>query len=288
MAAEQGYAEAQHDLGLAWRNGQGVPQDYARAHMWLSLAATLGDKEAAEDRDNLEKFMTPAQMVEAQELTAEWSDDPAACESFKVGPVPKWPQAIKMRGFSIMTPVGRSWCTDGPNWFRSSIVFLKNTHVERKSEVLSKKQRAHTFFAFAGLVDVDVEAPGNQDQLIELANKWINNKLPRQRKLSGKTLILIKNYDEKELMRFKLLNNKIMAYSHVGTYCVKYNAQIEETGNVRWPKEVLIMEGFGYLCRNPYSKSELIEVVLSERYLKGRRPGASLRAYPVNTDTHYI
>ena len=37
--AEQGDAEAQHNLGLMYAEGRGVPQDYAKALKWFRLAA---------------------------------------------------------------------------------------------------------------------------------------------------------------------------------------------------------------------------------------------------------
>ncbi len=36
-AAEQGNAKAQTNLGFMYVLGQSVPQDYAQAHMWLTL-----------------------------------------------------------------------------------------------------------------------------------------------------------------------------------------------------------------------------------------------------------
>ena len=38
-AAEQGDADAQFNLGVAYENGEGVPQDYAEAVRWYRLAA---------------------------------------------------------------------------------------------------------------------------------------------------------------------------------------------------------------------------------------------------------
>ena len=43
LAAEQGYAAAQYNLGVMYDNGQGVPQDYAEAVKWYRLAAEQGD-----------------------------------------------------------------------------------------------------------------------------------------------------------------------------------------------------------------------------------------------------
>jgi len=36
--AEQGDANAQSNLGVMYEKGQGVPQDYVRAHMWHNLS----------------------------------------------------------------------------------------------------------------------------------------------------------------------------------------------------------------------------------------------------------
>jgi TPR repeat protein len=41
--AEQGFAEAQYNLGWMYDNGDGVPQDYAEALKWYTLAAEQGD-----------------------------------------------------------------------------------------------------------------------------------------------------------------------------------------------------------------------------------------------------
>ncbi len=75
--AEQGDADAQFNLGVMYDNGQGVPQDYAQAHMWLNLAASRyppGENrdKAVKKRDIVAERMTPAQIAEAQKLAREW------------------------------------------------------------------------------------------------------------------------------------------------------------------------------------------------------------------------
>ncbi len=52
-AAEQGHAEAQFNLGFMYYNGRGVPQDYAQAHMWYHLAASTSPP--GKDRDQAVK-----------------------------------------------------------------------------------------------------------------------------------------------------------------------------------------------------------------------------------------
>ncbi len=57
---------------------EGVPQqDYnqahIQAHMWFNLAGAQGHTNAAENRDNVAKLMTPAQIAEAQSWPASGS-----------------------------------------------------------------------------------------------------------------------------------------------------------------------------------------------------------------------
>ena len=46
MAADQGYADAQYNLGLMYYYGQGVPQNTSEALRWLHKAQMKGDDEA--------------------------------------------------------------------------------------------------------------------------------------------------------------------------------------------------------------------------------------------------
>ena len=78
-AADQGHAGAQNNLGVMYRDGQGVKQDYVQAHKWLNLAAARYPASESENRDKSVKNrdliaakMTPAQIAEAQKLAREW------------------------------------------------------------------------------------------------------------------------------------------------------------------------------------------------------------------------
>lgn len=104
LAADAGDQAAQYQLARLYQSGKGVPQDYQEAakwylsaigsgfsrargplgklyiemgdlvsaHMWFNLAAVTDDRWAAEERDNIAKKMTPAQIAEAQKLAREW------------------------------------------------------------------------------------------------------------------------------------------------------------------------------------------------------------------------
>ncbi len=71
----------QFSLGLIYSDGfgvpYGVPKDYVRAHMWLSLAADRVPAGKGRDvtvayREIIEEEMTPEQITEAQRLAKEW------------------------------------------------------------------------------------------------------------------------------------------------------------------------------------------------------------------------
>jgi uncharacterized protein len=68
LAAEQGDAPAQYLMGLSHYKGGGVMQDYVSAHMWWNLAAFNEHKEAVKMRKKVEKKMTPSQIEKAQEM----------------------------------------------------------------------------------------------------------------------------------------------------------------------------------------------------------------------------
>jgi TPR repeat protein len=76
MAADQGHANAQSNLGLMYRDGEGVPKDYVQAHMWFNLSSAASSEPSrsmiAENRNAVAEKMTPAQIAEAQKLAREW------------------------------------------------------------------------------------------------------------------------------------------------------------------------------------------------------------------------
>jgi len=71
LAAKQGFAEAQHNLGRMYGLGQGVLQDYTRAHMWLNIAAIAGDKDSVKGRDIAAGVMSAQQIEQAQRMARE-------------------------------------------------------------------------------------------------------------------------------------------------------------------------------------------------------------------------
>ena len=71
-AAEQNHANAQYNLGVMYREGEGVPRDYVAAYMWFTLAAERGNNNASHNRDRVAQQMTPGQIAEAQHRARDW------------------------------------------------------------------------------------------------------------------------------------------------------------------------------------------------------------------------
>jgi len=76
LAAEQGHVNSQFSLGMLYEEGKGerVPQDYVKAHLYFSLAATNGNQYAVGNRDKLVKEMTPDQIEKAEDLAIQWAE----------------------------------------------------------------------------------------------------------------------------------------------------------------------------------------------------------------------
>ena len=76
LAADQGLAAAQFNLGVLYQEGEGVTQDLVAAHMWFSLAAEQLDDPGrfthAQARDAVAEEMTPEQIAEAERRVREW------------------------------------------------------------------------------------------------------------------------------------------------------------------------------------------------------------------------
>ena len=71
MSADQGFAEAQLNLGEMYNDGYGVPQDYVYAYAWYNIAKSNGDENARNILDRITKEMTKEQIAEAMSLSTE-------------------------------------------------------------------------------------------------------------------------------------------------------------------------------------------------------------------------
>ncbi len=71
-AAEQGNAQAQSNLGFMYAEGRGVPQNHREAYFWWLLSSAQGFSAAVNNRDIVEKMLTPQQRANAQANAQAW------------------------------------------------------------------------------------------------------------------------------------------------------------------------------------------------------------------------
>ena len=71
LAAEQGLADAQNNLANRYYYGEGVNKDIVYAHMWKNISASNGYEPAKEELKIIEKKMTSSHISEAQRLARE-------------------------------------------------------------------------------------------------------------------------------------------------------------------------------------------------------------------------
>ena len=71
QAAGQGFAGAQFNLGVMYANGEGVPKDYVQAAKWFYLGKANG-VEADKAIRQIESMMSHQQIEQAQALATQW------------------------------------------------------------------------------------------------------------------------------------------------------------------------------------------------------------------------
>jgi hypothetical protein len=67
-AASNGNADAQNNLGVIYRNGDGVPTDELQAFLWFNLSASQGNQTGLENLALLKQRMSSERVAEAQRL----------------------------------------------------------------------------------------------------------------------------------------------------------------------------------------------------------------------------
>ena len=72
LAAGQGLEIAQYNLGGMYYQGKGLPKDYVSAHMWFNICSPSKDEDCMDNRNIVEKEMTPQQIEKAQEMARNW------------------------------------------------------------------------------------------------------------------------------------------------------------------------------------------------------------------------
>ncbi len=69
LAAKQGLAEAQTNLGVMYENGYGIALDLDRAYMWYNIGAYGGNERGAKNKQALAEPMNAAQKAKLQKMS---------------------------------------------------------------------------------------------------------------------------------------------------------------------------------------------------------------------------
>ena len=72
-AADAGYPDAQRAFGIMHVTGEGVESDLSMAFMWLDLAADTRGLPSGTFWPDIDKYLTPTQRLEADQLKKTWN-----------------------------------------------------------------------------------------------------------------------------------------------------------------------------------------------------------------------
>ena len=73
-AAEQGHVDAQNSLAVRYKHGQGVPKDMVQCLAWRIIASEQGSLRAFEWKRKDSVTMIPADIAKAKKLAKEWME----------------------------------------------------------------------------------------------------------------------------------------------------------------------------------------------------------------------
>jgi hypothetical protein len=69
LAAKQGYAQAQINLGFLYEYGNGIARDDIRAYMWYHLSDHNGNQRSAKNKEQIANRMTSTQIAKALKMS---------------------------------------------------------------------------------------------------------------------------------------------------------------------------------------------------------------------------
>jgi len=73
LAAERGHRDAQFNLAVLYANGRGVSRDLVQAEKWFLIAANQGDQDSATAKERMAARMSAQEMEQSKALAAAWT-----------------------------------------------------------------------------------------------------------------------------------------------------------------------------------------------------------------------
>lgn len=212
-------------------------------------------------------YLTVSDLCRAAEVLP----GPLHCAMLQSTAVTKLEQRIEIadRGFSVLSPQGERWCyrlltSNGVSFFKIPPIagFEKPPSLE---EFVATRLFSGMAMSLKGLRDVETQIK-NADELKAVVNLLIRDQLFSQ------MIVGIASMDH----RFRLLESNVSSVAYSGAMCVKFDAKVEERGNVQAPTLVFVLNFPGnVVCRHPnVAETELIWIGFVERYLRSEQPAA--------------
>jgi hypothetical protein len=177
---------------------------------------------------------------------------------------------IVAQGFSVLPPQGEGWCYRALASRGGS--FFKLPKFEKSFESLPSRDQIgalHIFSAIAlslaGFRDsaAKIKSP---DELESVVNLLITEHLFSQ---------ILDGVQSAE-HRFRLLESNTVSGTFLGARCVRFNATVEERGNVQAPDLVFLLNlTANVVCVHPTAPdNDLIWIGFGERYVQGDQPAS--------------
>jgi hypothetical protein len=196
------------------------------------------------------------------------------CETLQTSAVTDLGQRVEIvaHGFSILPPQGQGWCYRAMASAGGS--FFKVPKFEKGFASLSSPDQIaalHVFstiaLSLAGLRDFGAKIK-SPEELESVVNLLITEHLFSQ----------IINGVQSAEHRFRLLESNIVSDTSLGALCVKFNAKVEERGNVQAPGLIFLSNLAGnVVCLHPTAtNSDLIWIGFVERYVQGDQPASEM------------
>jgi hypothetical protein len=196
---------------------------------------------------------------------------PVDCKAARVSAAkPEQRIEIAAHGFSVLPPQGERWCytllaSSGVSFFKVPKLDWPHERPPSLEEFVAGRLFSATAVSLKGLrgFDAPIEHPDDLKTLVV--------RLIRQQFFAQFTTGLISGEH-----RFRLLESNLTSETYAGAMCVKFDARVEEQGNLQAPNLVFLLNFPGnVVCRHPgVSETELIWIGFVERYLQGEQSTA--------------
>jgi hypothetical protein len=196
---------------------------------------------------------------------------PGDCEALR-GSAVNLEQRIEIaaHGFSVLPPQGERWCysllaLSGVSFFKTPKLEWPSERPPSLDEIVAGRLFSATAVSLKGLrgFDAQIQHPDDLKTLVTL--------LIRQQFFAQFTTGL-SSADH----RFRLLESNLKSETYSGAICVKFDARVEERGNLQAPNLVFVLNfPVNLVCRHPaVSDTELIWIGFVERYLNSEQSTA--------------